>query len=61
MLKVFAVMAPLKVLRGSRFDLFGRTDERRAERALIAEYEADIEDILRHLSGRSLPVRARSG
>jgi indolepyruvate ferredoxin oxidoreductase len=56
MLKVFAVMAPLKVLRGSRFDLFGRTDERRAERALIAEYEADIEDILRHLSGPSLPV-----
>lgn len=59
MLKVFAFMAPLKVLRGTRLDLFGRTDERRAERALIAEYEADIEMILRELSGPSLPVAVR--
>ena len=59
MRKVFALMAPFKVLRGTRLDLFGRTGERRAERALIAEYEADIEMILRGLSAPSLPVAVR--
>jgi indolepyruvate ferredoxin oxidoreductase len=35
-------------------DPFGRTEERRAERRLIAEYEATIEEILARLSPDTL-------
>ena len=31
-------------------DIFGRTEERRAERALIVEYRADVEDLLTGLN-----------
>jgi indolepyruvate ferredoxin oxidoreductase len=43
---VFKVLAKLKGLRGSAFDLFGRTEERQQERALISEYRASIDEIL---------------
>ncbi|MBV7409980.1 indolepyruvate ferredoxin oxidoreductase family protein [Maritimibacter sp. DP1N21-5] len=36
------VLPRLKVLRGTAFDPFGRSEDRRMERALIAEYEADM-------------------
>ena len=49
-LTAFRLLAPLKVLRGTALDPFGRTEERRAERALIAQYETDMADILAHLS-----------
>ncbi|MDE2005236.1 MAG: indolepyruvate ferredoxin oxidoreductase family protein [Rhodospirillales bacterium] len=39
-----------KVLRGSAFDPFGTQAERRAERALITEYEADIRALCDTLS-----------
>ncbi|MGB3408204.1 MAG: indolepyruvate ferredoxin oxidoreductase family protein [Jannaschia sp.] len=35
-----------KVLRGTFADPFGRTSERRMERALIAQYEADMAEVL---------------
>ena len=38
MLKAFAVLAKFKVLRGTPFDPFGYTAERRTERRLVAEY-----------------------
>jgi len=38
-LRVFRLLAPLRVLRGSWLDPFGYSKERRAERALITEYE----------------------
>jgi indolepyruvate ferredoxin oxidoreductase len=50
MLKVFRVLARLKGLRGTRFDIFGRSEERRAERRLIAEYEAVIGEIVDRLT-----------
>ena len=39
------VLSGLRFLRGSRFDLFGRTIERRMERELIAAYETTIEEL----------------
>jgi indolepyruvate ferredoxin oxidoreductase len=45
MLKAFGVLARLRLLRGTAFDIFGRTPERRAERALLAEYQARLDDI----------------
>jgi indolepyruvate ferredoxin oxidoreductase len=38
----FKLLAPLKVLRGTALDPFGRTEERRQERALIASYQARV-------------------
>ncbi|WP_409201320.1 indolepyruvate ferredoxin oxidoreductase family protein [Paracoccus aurantius] len=46
MLPAFRLLARLKWLRGTAFDPFGRAAERRAERAAIAEYEADMKKLL---------------
>ena len=46
----FTALARLKGLRGTRFDPFGRTDERRMERRLIADFEATVEEMLARLS-----------
>ncbi|WP_372884855.1 indolepyruvate ferredoxin oxidoreductase family protein [Shimia sp.] len=43
----FRLLARMKGLRGTRFDLFGRSEERRMERALIRQYEADMEPLIR--------------
>jgi indolepyruvate ferredoxin oxidoreductase len=43
---VFRLLAKMKPLRGGAFDVFGRSAERRMERALITEYEADIADLI---------------
>jgi indolepyruvate ferredoxin oxidoreductase len=43
-LPAFALLARLKFLRGSRFDPFGHTHERRAERRLAEDYLAVIAD-----------------
>ncbi|CAN5644747.1 indolepyruvate ferredoxin oxidoreductase family protein [soil metagenome] len=43
MLTAFKALARFKALRGTPFDPFGRTAERRMERALIPEYEADMD------------------
>jgi indolepyruvate ferredoxin oxidoreductase len=47
---LFRGLAKLKLLRGTAFDPFGRSAERRTERALIAEYEAVIDEVLRRLN-----------
>ena len=41
----FPKLAKLKRLRGTPFDIFGRTAERKMERALIKEYEADMAEL----------------
>ncbi|MBN9423218.1 MAG: indolepyruvate ferredoxin oxidoreductase [Candidatus Accumulibacter sp. 66-26] len=46
MMRAFAWLARLKRLRGTPFDPFARTAERRMERRLLADYEADVERIL---------------
>jgi indolepyruvate ferredoxin oxidoreductase len=54
MMTAFRMLAKLKRLRGTAFDVFGRTAERRMERQLIADYCALIERLL------SNPQQARS-
>jgi indolepyruvate ferredoxin oxidoreductase len=49
-LPLFRVLKSLKGLRGTLFDPFGYTAERRTERALIAEYEATVEQLLAKLT-----------
>ena len=56
MLTGFRLLAPLKGLRGTPFDVFGRSEERRTERALIDEYRASIDEVLRGLSADNYPV-----
>ncbi len=52
----FKLLARLKVLRGTPFDPFGWTSERRAERRLIDDYEGTIETLIRVLSRSNLDV-----
>jgi len=56
MRKAFGVLAGLKGLRGGALDIFGRTEERRTERALIQEYRACIEELLQGLSAERLAL-----
>ncbi|THF61354.1 indolepyruvate ferredoxin oxidoreductase family protein [Pseudothauera rhizosphaerae] len=56
MLKLFRLLARLKGLRGTRWDVFGYSAERRAERALIAQYEQDLAEMLESLSFLRLPL-----
>ena len=51
---VFPVMAQLKGLRGTRLDLFGYSHERRAERALITDYEHDLDQMVAGLDAKRL-------
>ena len=53
MLTGFKVLAKLKVLRGSAFDVFGKTDERKMERALIGEYTHSIDTLLKTLNAHN--------
>ncbi len=56
MLSAFGLLAKLRFLRGSALDVFGHTDERRMERALIEEYRALIDKVLGRLDEKTLPV-----
>ena len=46
MLTSFKLLAKLKGLRGTAFDIFGRTAERQMERALVADYLKSIEAVM---------------
>jgi len=56
MLPVFKALARLKCLRGSAFDVFGHTEERRTERMLIVEYEQTVDTLLKNLQPQNLAV-----
>ena len=58
MLTGFKWLAKLKGLRGTAFDVFGRTEERKTERALIGEYKATVEELLRTLNAQNLALAA---
>ncbi|GGF78012.1 MFS transporter [Azorhizobium oxalatiphilum] len=50
MMKAFGHLAKLKGLRGTPFDIFGYSHERRTERALIRDYERTLAELLEGLS-----------
>ena len=56
MLSAFGVLAKLKFLRGTALDVFGKTEERRTERALIGEYEALVREVVSGLKAGNLSL-----
>jgi indolepyruvate ferredoxin oxidoreductase len=59
MLKAFGLLAKLKFLRGTAFDLFGRTAERKTERRLVEDYFAMIDQRTAVLRPEHIPLLAR--
>ncbi len=56
MMSAFKLLAGLKFLRGTPFDIFGYSDERTTERKLIADYEAMLDEILAKLTPANHPL-----
>jgi indolepyruvate ferredoxin oxidoreductase len=54
MFTVLRGLTRLRHLRGSRWDIFGRSEERRLERQLLADYEADLAALLPRLTAANL-------
>jgi indolepyruvate ferredoxin oxidoreductase len=52
----FPLMAKMKGLRGGAFDIFGKTEERKMERGLIASYEVALDRLSAGLRAESLPL-----
>jgi indolepyruvate ferredoxin oxidoreductase len=50
MMRVFRLLARLRRLRGTPFDVFARTEERKMERRLLAEYETMLREVTAALS-----------
>jgi indolepyruvate ferredoxin oxidoreductase len=50
MMHAFRLLAKLKGLRGTPFDIFGYTHERRTERQLIRDYEALLDELAAKLN-----------
>ena len=46
----FRLLAKLKGLRGTPLDIFGYSEERRTERALVRDYEAMLKEVLAKLT-----------
>jgi len=58
MLKAFAFLGRLKWLRGTVFDLFGMSAERRMERELLKQYEGDLDRIEKSLTPEKIESAA---
>ena len=56
MIPIFRVLASLRGLRGTAFDIFGYNPERRMERALIAEFEQTVEQLLAGLESGNVDL-----
>ncbi|MEM7071462.1 MAG: DUF6537 domain-containing protein, partial [Pseudomonadota bacterium] len=49
-LYLFNLLSKIKFLRGTKFDILGYSEERKAERALIIQFEQDLSDCLCKIS-----------
>ncbi len=56
MMRVFRLLARLKGVRGTPLDVFGYGAERKMERALIRQYEADMKMVLPNLKPETLEI-----
>ena len=56
MMTAFRILTRLKRLRGTAFDIFGRTEERQTERRLIDDYERSLSDVIAGLTAENHPV-----
>lgn len=55
-LKAFQILKRLKFLRGTRFDPFGYSSDRRTERHLIEEFRSNIEAIVEELTPERMEI-----
>jgi indolepyruvate ferredoxin oxidoreductase len=55
-LQLFRLLAKLKILRGTRFDLFGYSAERKLERNSIRHYVDMMFGLFEHLTRENLPI-----
>lgn len=56
MFKAFGVLAKFKGLRGSVWDVFSYSAERKAERALLTQFNEDLDDFLRVLDADNIAL-----
>jgi indolepyruvate ferredoxin oxidoreductase len=56
MMRAFGLLAKLKGLRGSAFDVFGYSEERKGERQLIVDYRKTVDELLSGLSADTLDL-----
>ena len=50
---LFGLLTKLKFLRGTAFDPFGHSTERKTERALIVDYEALLDELMAKLTAEN--------
>ena len=53
MMNAFRLLAKLKVLRGTTFDILGKTEERKTERKLIEQYFGLVDIVLSNLNNEN--------
>jgi indolepyruvate ferredoxin oxidoreductase len=56
MLGLFRLLAGFRGVRGTKLDVFGYSEERKIERALISRYEQDIELLLTQVTAQNLAI-----
>jgi indolepyruvate ferredoxin oxidoreductase len=56
MIPVFRLLAVMRHLRGTKFDLFGHTAERRMERQLIEDFEATLHTVMQDLDADNIAL-----
>jgi indolepyruvate ferredoxin oxidoreductase len=60
-LLIFKVLAKFKFLRGTALDIFGRTEERQTERALVQEYMDAVTEVLTSLKAENHALAVQLG
>ena len=55
-LGMFKILSRLKFLRGTAFDIFGRTEERKMERQLIEDYRLLAEEVANSLNSSNIDL-----